>query len=124
METVTATENVVWSAMEDESSAMIVMIAEYRLRPGRRDAFVEIMRGYARETLEEIEGCEQFDVLLSQDDEERALVYEVFRDEASYRAYTGSNRVPRVREAYKDMVVDRRITKCVRVQAGARTGRT
>ena len=90
----------------------VVMIAEYQLKPNCRENFARVMRENARGTLEEIDGCEQFDVLVSDDDPNQAFAYEVFKDDAAYRRYGASGRVTRIREAYKDMVVDRRIVRC------------
>ena len=100
--------------MTDELKATIVMIAEYRLNPGTRDAFIALMRDYARATLEELDGFQQFDVLVGEDEPDQAFVYEVFQDLAAYQDYAASDRVPGIREAYKDMVIDRRIVKCSR----------
>ena len=91
----------------------VVMIAEYQLKPNCRENFVQVMQENAHSTLDEIDGCEQFDVLISDDDPNQAFAYEVFEDDAAYRRYGASGRVPRIREAYKDMVVDRRIVRCL-----------
>lgn len=92
----------------------VVIIAEYKLKPNSREDFARVMRENALGTLDEIEGCEQFDVLLSDDDPNQAFAYEVFQDDAAYQRYGASGRVSRIREAYKDMVVDRRIVRCLR----------
>jgi quinol monooxygenase YgiN len=91
----------------------VVMIVDYKLKPNCRANFVRVMRENACGTLEEIDGCEQFDVLISDGDPNQAFAYEVFENDAAYRRYAASGRVPRIREAYKDMVVDRRIVRCL-----------
>ncbi len=94
--------------------AKVVMIAEYTLAANSQDRFEALMREYARSALEHFAHFEQFDVLLSRDDPNRAFVYEVFADDAAYQAYKTSGWVDRVRDTYADIVTDRRITRCLR----------
>ena len=92
--------------------AKVSLIVEYHLKPGQREAFEKIIRDHATGTLKEEEGCLQFDVLMAADDPDRAFVYEVYADDAALEAHKQSPRLPQVREAYAQMLVDRWISVC------------
>ncbi len=92
--------------------AKVSLIVEYQLKPGQRQAFEKIIRDHAEGTIEEEAGCLQFDVLMAADDPDRAFVYEVYADDAALEAHKQSPRMPTVRAAYADMLVDRWISVC------------
>ena len=53
----------------------LMIIVEFELKPEHRDAFVELMKNHARLSRAE-DGCEQFDVLLPQNDQNRVFLVE------------------------------------------------
>ena len=90
----------------------IAIVVEFNIEPGSMDAFLEIMRGHASGTLAEEEGCLQFDLLRPKEGENKAMLYEVYKDEAAFKLHSGSDRLGRTRDAYEGMIADRTITLC------------
>jgi len=103
--------------------SQVALMVQFEIRPGRREAFLEHMRAHASATLSEVEGCLQFDVLVPEEqqfdvaehveDPDHVYLYEVYVDDAALIAHVGSPRVARTRAGYADMVVSRRIVRCV-----------
>ncbi|MGE0316027.1 MAG: putative quinol monooxygenase [Lautropia sp.] len=54
-----------------------VIRAEHHLRPGARDAWLALAHANSRESLKEA-GVQRFDVLVSREDPDRALLYEIY----------------------------------------------
>ena len=50
----------------------IMIVVEFEVKPEHRNAFIELMKGHARRSRAE-DGCQQFDVLLPQEDPEPRL---------------------------------------------------
>lgn len=92
--------------------AKIALIVEFEIKPETAAAFRELMAGHARGTLEEEEGCLQFDLCVPQDSPEKLYLYEVYRDQAAFDVQRDSARLARTRESYKDMIVNRTIAIC------------
>jgi quinol monooxygenase YgiN len=51
----------------------LMIVVEFEVKPEHRSAFVELMKGHARLSRTE-DGCQQFDVLLPQEDQNRGSV--------------------------------------------------
>ena len=62
-------------------------IVTFQIKPEYRDAFIKEMREHARVSLETEPGCLRYDVLHDLDDPDSCHVYEVFLDEASFKAH-------------------------------------
>lgn len=97
--------------------ARVAIVVEFTLKAGQHAAFDRLIREHARRTLEEEPGCERFDVLqpLGRDgmpDKGRALLCEVYRDQAAVDEHGRNPRLATVRDAYASMVEDRRLTLC------------
>ncbi len=89
----------------------IALVVEFHVKTERREDFIALMREHAKGTLEEEEGCLQFDVLLPNENG-RVFLYEVYRDQAALEVHMGSARLARTRAAYEDMIESRTITVC------------
>ena len=87
----------------------IAIYVEYDVKPECRGAFEAAIRDHAAGTMEDEEGCERFDVLIPREDIGKVMVYEVYRDDAALAIHNRSPRLPQVREAYKDLITDKRI---------------
>jgi autoinducer 2-degrading protein len=90
----------------------IALIVEYRVKPGRCDAFLGVIRAHAAGTLADEDGCMQFDVLVPREGADRVLLYEVYRDAAAYAVHGRSARLVNTRAAYAEMIDSRTITVC------------
>ena len=90
----------------------IALIVDYRVKSGRREAFLGVIRAHAAGTLTDEDGCLQFDVLIPRESVDRVLLYEVYRDADAYAAHGRSTRLVDTRAAYADMIDGRTITVC------------
>ena len=98
------------------------LVVEFRIKPGRRDDFLKLMREHAAGSLAHSDGCLQFDVLVPKEvqfdapthepDHNRVILYEVYRDEDAFQVHVKSERVAKTRAGYAEMVESRRITRC------------
>ncbi len=90
----------------------VAIAVEFHVKPEHRAAFERIIGEHARKTLESEPGCERFDVLIPKKDDGRVLLCEVYKDDAAFKAHGEMPRLAQVRESYKDMITDRKITVC------------
>ena len=56
----------------------LMIVVEFEVKPEHRNAFVELMKGHAGLSRAE-DGCQQFDVLLPQNDPSRVFLVEAWR---------------------------------------------
>ncbi len=90
----------------------IAIVVEFTIKPGQRDAFLQIIRDHASGTLAEEEGCLQFDVLIPKEGDNRVLLYEAYRDDAAFQVHGQSPRLARTRASYGDLIESRTINVC------------
>ena len=100
----------------------VALVVEFRIKPGRRDDFLKLMREHARGTLENVDGCLQFDVLVPKEiqfdapshepDNDRVFLFEMYRDEDVLQTHLKSPRVAKTRGGYAEFVESRKITRC------------
>ena len=60
----------------------IMIVVEFEVKPEHRNGFIELMKGHAQRSRAE-DGCQQFDVLLPQEDQSRVLLVEAWRAQAA-----------------------------------------
>lgn len=72
------------------TKANLTVIAEFEIKPGQRDRFLEYAREDARQSLANEDGCHEFDVLLPIDDENRVVLREGYTDRAAFDTHTKS----------------------------------
>ncbi|MBS7788553.1 antibiotic biosynthesis monooxygenase [Roseococcus sp. SDR] len=96
--------------------AKIALVVEFKLKPGAHAAFDAIIRDHAAGTLSDEPGCERFDVLQPGSKEgpdlSRVMLYEVYADDAAFKAHTQNPRLARTRAAYESLIEDRTIHIC------------
>lgn len=90
----------------------IALVVEFQVKPEKRQAFEALMRQHSAGTLQDEEGCLQFDVLVPKKDDGRVLLYEVYRDDAALQEHMNSARLAKTRGSYDDMIDGRSITMC------------
>ena len=64
-----------------------VIVVEFRIHPGRMDAFRRLMDANARTSCRDEPGCRRFDVLRSAQDPDQILLYEIYDDRAAFEAH-------------------------------------
>ncbi|GAB6876899.1 putative quinol monooxygenase [Thermaerobacter litoralis] len=76
---------------------MVVLVAEYRAKPGMGDRVEAALREMIRLTRQE-PGCRLYQVNRSVDDPDRFLLYEVYEDEAALEAHRRTDHFRRIVE--------------------------
>ena len=86
-----------------------VVIAQFDLKPGTRDQFVEIALIDARASVANEPGCQRFDVLCAHENPEKVALYEIYDDPAAFDAHLKMPHLQAFRDGIADLVVDRDI---------------
>ena len=89
----------------------IMIVVEFEVKPEHRNQFVELIKGHAQRSRAE-DGCQQFDVLLPQEDHNRVLLVEAWRDQAALDVHSKSPLLAQMREIYQPWLVTRKATRC------------
>jgi quinol monooxygenase YgiN len=89
----------------------IMIVVEFEVKPEQRSAFIELMTGHARRSRAE-DGCQQFDVLLPQEDQNRVFLVEAWRDQAALDAHSKGPMLAKTRETYQPWLLSRRAVRC------------
>jgi quinol monooxygenase YgiN len=90
----------------------IMIVVEFEVKPEHRSAFIELMKGHAQRSRAE-DGCQQFDVLLPQEDQSRVLLVEAWRDQAALDVHSKGPMMAKTRETYQPWLVGRKATRCI-----------
>ena len=89
----------------------LMIVVEFEVKPEHRNAFVELMKGHAQRSRAE-DGCQQFDVLLPQEDQTRVLLVEAWRDQVALDVHSKSPMLAQTRETYQPWLVSRNAMRC------------
>jgi phosphoglycerate dehydrogenase-like enzyme/quinol monooxygenase YgiN len=95
----------------------LVVLAEFRVRPGHMEAFLPLLEQHARTTRANEPGCLQFDVVRDGEDPDRAFVYEVYADAAAFEAHKAAPYLARYRERADPHLLERKVSVHRRVAA-------
>jgi phosphoglycerate dehydrogenase-like enzyme/quinol monooxygenase YgiN len=95
----------------------LVVLAEFKVVPGRMDEFLPLLEQHARNSRTNEPGCLQFDVVRDGSDPDRAFVYEVYRDEAAFEAHKAAPYLAWYRERAEPLLLERKVTVHRRVAA-------
>jgi quinol monooxygenase YgiN len=100
----------------------VALVVEFKIKPGKREDFLKLMREHAAGTRANVDGCLQFDVLVPKEmqfdaathepDTQRVFLYELYRDEDVLQKHLKSERVAKTRGAYAEFIESRKITRC------------
>jgi len=90
----------------------IMIVVEFEVKPEHRNGFIELMKGHAQRSRAE-DGCQQFDVLLPQEDQSRVLLVEAWRDQAALDVHSKGPMLAKTRETYQPWLVGRKATRCI-----------
>ncbi|MGY2049060.1 putative quinol monooxygenase [Methylobacterium sp. JK268] len=101
-----------------------VVIAEFVVRPGCLDAFLDLARADARASVAHEPGCRTFDVAVSESDPLTVLFYEVYDDRAAFDAHLDTPHLAAFRAGFPTLVAEERPVRFLgRVCCGAEDGR-
>src|ERR1700732_3537339 len=90
----------------------LMILVEFEVQHEHSNAFVELMKGHARLSRTE-DGCQQFDVLLPQNDPSRVFLVEAWRDQAALDVHAKLPRMAQHQETYEPWLVGRKATRCI-----------
>ncbi len=93
----------------------IALMVEFDVKPDRRADFLALMRGHARQALDNEPGCEQFDVLDpagAEGESARVFLYELYTDQAALDEHLNSPLLVATRGSYDDMITAKRVVRC------------
>lgn len=77
-----------------QPSAGFTVIAEFQVKPGQRDAFVELAHEDARRSLADEPGCHQFDVLIGEADPNLVVLHECYTDREAFETHMNMPHYP------------------------------
>jgi autoinducer 2-degrading protein len=78
---------------------MFTLVVDLNVKPGMRDRFLAAIEANATASLRDEPGCVRFDVVQDNDDPDHFFLYEVYEDEAAFRAHRAAPHFPRWRAA-------------------------
>ena len=90
----------------------ICLVVDFRVKPGTKARFLEIIGEHAAQTLANEEGCLRFEVCDPLEGEDRVFLYEMYADEAALEAHKASPILARTRERYADLMESRDVHVC------------
>jgi quinol monooxygenase YgiN len=92
-----------------------VIIAEFEVKPGRLEQFLEVAEVDSRHSVTDEPGCRQFTVTVDREQPDRVVLFEVYDDEAAFDAHLETVHLQAFRAGIEDLVVSRRVRRLTRV---------
>ena len=89
----------------------IMIVVEFEVKSDHRNQFIELMKEHAQRSRAE-DGCQQFDVLLPQEDHSRVFLVEAWRDQAALDVHAKAPTMAKLRETYQPWLLNRKATRC------------
>lgn len=92
-----------------------VVIAEFQVKPGQQQAFLELAHEDARQSLANEDGCHQFDVLIAEDDDHRIVLHEAYTDRAAFDTHTQMPHYAPFKEGSAPLIAEDPVVRFFRV---------
>jgi quinol monooxygenase YgiN len=92
--------------------AAYAIIVDFRLKPGKREAFRRLIDSNAQASADIEEGCRRFDVLEPLGEADRILLYEIYTDRAAFNAHVESDHFLRFDRESSDLVAAKSVIEC------------
>jgi autoinducer 2-degrading protein len=96
-----------------------VIIVDFRLKPGAKADFLRLINENARASCREEPGCRRFDVLATESESDRIVLYEIYDDRAAFDAHIKTRHFASFNEASAALVADKKVTEFVMVCEGS-----
>jgi quinol monooxygenase YgiN len=87
-----------------------VIIVEFTVKSGGMARFMPLILENAEVSLRDEPGCRRFDVLSGEDG--RVILYEIYDDEAAFKAHCAAPHFHRFDEASRPLVESKRVERC------------
>ncbi len=91
-----------------------VIVAEFEVKPGDLERFLELAKVDAGQSVAREPGCHQFDVTVDRAGA-RVLLYEVYDDQAAFDAHLETPHLAAFRAGIEGLVVSRNVRRLLRV---------
>ncbi len=91
-----------------------VLNVTMKIQSGKRDAFLAVIRENARSSVQDEAGCQQFDVLVPEDDPDTVYLYEVYDDAAAFEAHRETPHYAKFGENGRPMIEEANPVRCER----------
>jgi quinol monooxygenase YgiN len=91
-----------------------VIVAEFEVKPGGLEHFLELAKADADQSVGSEPGCRQFDVTVDRG-ANRVLLYEVYDDQAAFDAHLQMPHLAAFRAGIEPLVVSRNVRRLIRV---------
>lgn len=85
------------------------IVVDFRLHPGGASEFLPLIDKNASLSLHNEPGCERFDVLTSQADQDRVVLYEIYTDRAAFDEHCLSEHFREFDRAAQVLVQDKQV---------------
>ena len=95
-----------------------VITVDFHLKSESRDKFLSLVRENAALSLANERGCRRFDVCVPLDGSPQVFLYEIYDDEAAFKAHLETPHYKSFVAATAEMVQDRRIARLRLVDEG------
>ncbi len=93
----------------------LVIIAEFEVKPGALERFLELAKADASQSVAREPGCHQFDVTLEREAANRVVLYEIYDDEGAFDAHLQTAHLKAFRDGIEPLVLSRRARRLTRV---------
>lgn len=90
----------------------LVILVEFRLKPGTRQRFLEAVEPDARDSVAKEPGCRRFDVLVPEDEQDVVWLYEIYDDAAAFDAHLEMPHFAAFQAAIEPIVESSTIRRC------------
>lgn len=90
---------------------MYVVMVRIKVNPLRVNEFLSEMLLNSKGSLENEEGCFQFDVCQDISESNRIYLYEVYKDESAFQVHLGTPHYLRWRESVKDLLQEPSVSR-------------
>ncbi len=88
------------------------VVVKYRVRPGRMNEFLSLLRAHIARTKALEPGCVQFDILIPHREGDAVHLYEVYADEAAFDFHNSSQTLADYKVQSEPLLQERTITWC------------
>ena len=93
-------------------SKKVALMVEFSVKPELLSDFVELMRSHAALTLKTEPGCEKFEVLVPQENDNCIFLYELYTDSEAVEEHMNSELLASTRGSYDNMITSKRVVWC------------
>ena len=88
------------------------VLVRYRVKPGKMDELLPILKDHIARTRAAEAGCIQFDMLIPHGEPDCVHLYEVYANEDAFRLHNASDQLARYKSATNSLLGERAITWC------------